>query len=259
MHALSARRLAAGYHGREVFSGVSFDLDGGELCALIGPNGSGKSTLLRTMLGLVPRTSGSVWIMGRDQSRLGRRETARLVSFLPQEFDPWSRMTVMETVLLGRHPHRPAWASDSAGDEAVAVESMEMAGISDLSGRRFYELSGGERRLVMLAAALAQKPAVLLLDEPAASLDFRHQIAVWDLMDRLAAAGLAIVASTHEVGTACRRAGRILALSPWSPPLFGKPGEVCDPGTLSTVFGLPLSSAGEALRGSAPACGGGGA
>lgn len=257
MHALSAGRLGAGYDGREVFSGVSFDLDAGELCALIGPNGSGKSTLLRTILGLVPRMSGTVTIMGRDLSGLGRREAARLVSFLPQEFDPWSRMTVMETVLLGRHPHRPAWASDSAGDEAVAVESMEMAGISGLSGRRFSELSGGERRLVMLAATLAQKPAVLLLDEPAASLDFRHQIAVWDLLERLAAAGLAIVASTHEVSTACRRAGRILALSPWSPPLFGAPREVCDPETLSTVFGLSLSVAGEALGGAAPVGGGG--
>ncbi len=223
-----------------MISDMSFSLREGELCGLLGPNGSGKSTLLRTILDIGPSWSGSVRICGLDSAALGRLERARKVSFLPQEYNIASRLTVRETVLLGRHPHRPPWQGDSEEDLEIAAECMAMTGVESLSGRSFAELSGGERRLVMLASALAQQPKLLLLDEPGSSLDFRHAVDLWVLLDRLAAAGLTILASTHELNTAARFLDSVLLLEGGVCRAFGTPAEVCTPELLGSVFGVAL-------------------
>lgn len=249
MQQLIARGLSAGYRGRIVLESVSFALEAGDVCAVIGPNGSGKSTLLRAVLDLGTERSGQVLIAGRDTRGLSRMEMARLVSFLPQEYNHYSRLTGMETVLLGRHPHRASWSLDSTADIEAALESMELTGVSHLSGRHFCELSGGERRLVMLASALAQKPSVLLLDEPAASLDFRHQIDVWRLLGRLGAMGVTVLASTHELGMASRSVTRMMAVSSGTCRAFGLPSEVCTGEVLGDVFGVNLAVAPDGFGG----------
>ena len=241
MQRLTVEGLSAGYGGRSVLSGVSFRLEEGDICAMIGPNGAGKSTLLRAILDLGTLLSGVVEIAGRDSRRLSRPEMARLASFLPQEYNHGSRLTVLETVLLGRHPHRQPWSGDSDTDLGIAEECMELTGVAGLAGRPFCELSGGERRLVMLASALAQKPVLLLLDEPAASLDFRHQIEVWKLLGRLGAMGVSILASTHEIGIASRFATHMLAVADGGARAFGSPPSVCTGGILRDVFGVDLA------------------
>lgn len=233
--------MSAGYGGSAVLSGVSFCLEEGDICAMIGPNGAGKSTLLRAILGLGTLLSGRVAIAGRDSKALSRPEMARLASFLPQEYNHGSRLTVLETVLLGRHPHRQPWSGDSDLDLGIAMECMELTGIARLAGRPFCELSGGERRLVMLASALAQKPVLLLLDEPAASLDFRHQIDVWKLLGRLGSMGVSVLASTHEIGIASRFATRMLAIAGGGSRAFGPPPSVCTGEVLGDVFGVELA------------------
>ncbi len=241
MQQLTVRNLEAGYSDAPILSGVSFCLDRGDVCAIIGPNGAGKSTLLRAILNLGIRRTGEVLIAGMDSGGMTRMELARLTSFLPQEYNHHSRLTVLETVLLGRHPHRSSWSPDSESDVATARECMDLTGVSGLSGRHFCELSGGERRLVMLASALAQKPALLLLDEPAASLDFRHQIDVWKLLDRLGSMGVTILASTHELGIASRFVNTMMAISGGTCRSFGSPQEVCTDKVLRDVFGVELA------------------
>ncbi len=241
MQRLTVEGLSAGYGGNSVLSDISFRLEEGGICAMIGPNGAGKSTLLRAILNLGTLMSGRVTIAGADSRTLTRLEMARLTSFLPQEYNHGSRLTVRETVLLGRHPHRQPWSTDSAVDLGIAEECMDLTGVAGLAGRPFCELSGGERRLVMLASALAQKPVLLLLDEPAASLDFRHQIEVWKLLGRLGRMGVSVLASTHEIGIAGRFATSVLAVAGGGSRAFGPPSSVCTGEILSDVFGVDLA------------------
>lgn len=210
---------------------------------MIGPNGAGKSTLLRGILGIGPVVEGSVSVCGRDSRGLSRLERARLMSFLPQEYNHSSRLTALETVLLGRHPHRAAWEGDSKEDLAISLEAMALAGVEHVRTRAFCELSGGERRLVMLASAIAQQPSVLLLDEPGSSLDFRHQADLWNLLHTLGSRGVTVLASTHELNTALRFVDRVLVISAGGMTAFGTPGEVCTPDLLGRVFGIALDVA----------------
>jgi ABC-type cobalamin/Fe3+-siderophores transport system ATPase subunit len=223
-----------------VLTGVSFRLREGELCGLIGPNGSGKSTLLKAILDIGPAWTGRISLCGLESSSLSRMERARLVSFLPQEYGTASRLTSLEMVLLGRHPHREAWEPDSGADAEVGRECLELAGIADLENRSFAELSGGERRLVMLASALAQQPRILLLDEPGSSLDFRHTVDLWKLLGRLTARGITVLASTHELNTAARFLDSVLLLGDGRCRAFGTPAAVCTPDLLSDAFGVSL-------------------
>ncbi len=249
MHSLRVEGLCAGYGGPPVLRDVTFSLEPGDVCGVIGPNGAGKSTLLRAILGLASTPDGIIRIDGRDAKSLSRMEMARKTAFLPQEYNHHSRLTVRETVLLGRHPHRPGWSPDSAEDRAIALECMELTGVSHLAPRPFCELSGGERRLVMLASVLAQRPMLLLLDEPAASLDFRHQIEVWQLARRLGSMGVTVLASTHELGISGRFTNRLLVISKGSCRCFGTPDEVCRPDLLSEVFEVGLMVASDGYGG----------
>lgn len=226
-----------------VLEGLSFGLDRGEVCAMIGPNGAGKSTLLRGILDIGPVVEGFVSVCGMDSRALSRLERARLMSFLPQEYSHVSRLTALETVLLGRHPHRAAWEGDSSRDLSIALEAMTLAGVEHVRGRAFCELSGGERRLVMLASAIAQQPSVLLLDEPGSSLDFRHQADLWNLLHTLGTRGVTVLASTHELNTALRFVDRVLVVAEGRMAAFGPPEEVCTPELLGGVFGIPLDVA----------------
>lgn len=167
-------------------------------------------------------------------------ERARLVSFLPQEYSASSRLTALEMTLLGRHPHHEAWEPDTARDLETARECLELSGIPGLENRVFSELSGGERRLVMLASALAQQPRVLLLDEPGSSLDFRHTVDLWALLDRLSRKGITVLASTHELNTAGRFLHSVLLLGNGRSRAFGPPSQVCTPELLTEVFGVDL-------------------
>jgi iron complex transport system ATP-binding protein len=249
MLSLEMSAVSVGYRGRSVLEGVDFQLEEGQVCGVIGPNGSGKSSLLKAVIGLGVETRGAIRICGRDQGSMTGIEKARLIAFLPQEYNHASRLTALETVLLGRHPHRAAWEGDSEEDLAIAMESMEAAGVESLSGRPFAELSGGERRLVMLASVLAQEPRILLLDEPGSSLDFRHQADLWLLIDRLSSRGITVLASTHELNTALGFLDRVLVIGKGRQEAFGEPSETLTAQLLGRVFGVALTVTGDGRGG----------
>lgn len=241
MSALTMAGVFAGYQDQEVLHGIDLTLDPGEICGLIGPNGAGKSTLLRSVIGLGVDVSGRVSVCDSDASCMPRSRLARMVSYLPQNFNPASRLTVFETVLLGRHPYRRGWSMDSGEDVETARMCMMETDTWHLRERPFSNLSGGEKRLVMLASALAQEPLILLLDEPGSSLDFRHQLNMWLLLKRLAGNGIAVLVSTHEVALAGRYLDSVLMLSEGRPVAFGPPSDVFRTEILSNVFGVRLS------------------
>lgn len=238
--ALRLDNVTAGYDSKCVLSDISLTVSHGEICGLIGPNGAGKSTLLRAILQLGVDMSGTITVCDKEISTISDNQQARLISYLPQNFNPFSRMTVAETVLLGRHPYRSGWAHDSPHDLEVAEESMLETDIWDLRDRIFSELSGGEKRLVMLASALAQEPELLLLDEPGSSLDFKHQMNMWLLLKKLSDRGIAVLVSTHEVAIAGRFLDSVLLLAEGHAKALGKPCDVFTTEILSEVFSVQL-------------------
>ncbi len=212
---LAAERVTARHPGAisDAVRDVSLHVSPGEVVALLGPNGSGKSTLLSALgADLLPR-SGRVLLDGSDVRDLRRRDFARRVARLPQEPACPEGLRVSSLVMSGRHPHVGPLSRASRRDHEVVHAALSTMSLLDLARRPVERLSGGERRRAWLAMALAQEPEVLLLDEPTAALDLRHQWEVVDALGRLARdRGLAVVASLHDVEQAAALAQRVAVM-----------------------------------------------
>ena len=238
---LAARSLRLTYGRREVMRGVDFALRLGEVVAVLGPNGSGKSTLLRGLGRLLRPSGGAVELDGRTLASWPPAELARRVALLSQSHAPAAELTVRELVALGRHPHQGFLALTSARDEAAIDRALEQTDLATLAGRPLGELSGGEAQRAWFALALAQEPEILLLDEPTAYLDLRHQLAVLELIRRLnAERGLAVVMALHDLGQAARYASRMVLLKEGLILADGPPEMVLTPDLVSATYGVEV-------------------
>jgi cobalamin transport system ATP-binding protein len=188
---------------RLVLDDVSFAAGTSAIVGLLGPNGSGKTTMLRLLSGTLKPTSGRVALDGSAIASLHRRDLARRIAVVPQETHSAFDFSALEIVLMGRYPHLGAFELEGADDYAIARDALAATGTSDLEGRRFATLSGGEKQRVVIASALAQAADVLLLDEPTASLDLGFQLDIAALLDRLnRRRGVTMVVSTHDLNLA---------------------------------------------------------
>ena len=241
--ACRVERVRFSYSGAEpVLDGIDLDVHRGTLHVLAGPNGSGKSTLLRLLAGLLEPRAGRIELSGRPVSALGRRAVAREVALVPQSVELAFPFTVAEYVLLGRTPHHARPWFDSAGDVRAARTALEATGVLPLSRRPYGSLSGGERQRVVVARALCQEPALLLLDEPTAHLDLRHQVALLDLLAlRVRRDGLTCVVVTHDLNLAARCCDTVTLLRTGEIAASGSPAEVLTPSRLRTVFGVEVA------------------
>ncbi|ODU50679.1 MAG: ABC transporter [Thiobacillus sp. SCN 63-374] len=212
MNMLEAEGLAIGYRHRPVGEGIDLALDAGEVLCLLGPNGGGKTTLFRTLLGILPPLAGAVRVAGRALSDWSRQALAKQLAYVPQSHAGLFAFTVEEVVLMGRTARLPRFSTPSARDREMARACLARLGIGHLAERIYTEISGGERQLALIARALAQEAAVLILDEPTASLDFGNQLRVLKEIDALKRQGLAILMSTHQPEHALRAADRIALL-----------------------------------------------
>jgi iron complex transport system ATP-binding protein len=229
--------VSFGYTATDVVKTITSEFAAGEFVALVGPNGAGKSTLLKIMGGLIRTYRGSARFFGDEIARVAPRDLARRLAFVPQDTQMVFPFTVAEIVLMGRLPHRPRTLFDSPSDAKSAKEAMLLTDTAELSQKRFNELSGGERQRVVLASALAQNPELLLLDEPTAFLDLKHQLQFYEILERLnAERGLTIVSVTHDVNLAARYAPRMIALRSGKFVADGTPEEVLTPQRLYDIF-----------------------
>lgn len=236
---LAAEGVAYAYGERTVLQGFDLAAEPGTVTAVLGPNGAGKSTALRLLSRLLRPGAGRVTLAGRDVWELPQRSFAREVAFLPQsEAAAWP-MTVEQVVLLGRAPHRGWLRPYTREDREALGDALRQVDLEDMRARDLDSLSGGERRRALLARALAQNARVLLLDEPGAHLDLRHQMELFQLLGRLAhGCGAAIVLSLHDLNLASLFAdvavllseGRILAQGPCQ--------EVLTPDRIHRAFGV---------------------
>lgn len=215
MAVLTARALATGYQAdRPIGSGLSLSLQAGELVCLLGPNGAGKSTLLRTLAGMQPPLGGEVRLFGDRLHHLPPRILARRLSLVLSEPLRVGLLSAYEIVALGRHPYTNWWGGLSDRDDRVVRWALAAVGAEPLSDRPVEQLSDGERQRIAIARALAQEPALLLLDEPTAHLDVPGRVEILQLLRRLVReTGRAIVLSTHDLELALRGADTIWLLA----------------------------------------------
>jgi iron complex transport system ATP-binding protein len=211
---LEARGLAIGHGGRVLARGLSLSLAAGEVLCLLGPNGAGKTTLLRTLLGLLRPHAGSVLLDGRGLANLSRRRIARRLAYVPQAASGGFAYTARQAVAMGRAAQLGALAAPGPRDLALAGAALDRLGIARLADRPVTELSGGERQLVLIARALAQEAAALILDEPASALDFGNQVRLLRLLSGLARDGLGVLFTTHQPDHALLIADRVALLGP---------------------------------------------
>ncbi len=231
---IEARGVSARLGPFPVLTGIDLRARAGELVALVGPNGAGKSTLLHVLAGDIAPTAGDVLLDGRPLASFRRIEAARRRGVLPQQFNVAFPFTVTEVVRMARAPWQSTDEHDR-DDEAVDT-AIEEAGITHLATREFTSLSGGERARVAFARLLAQRPTLMLLDEPTASLDIHYQEALLQVVRARIAGGCGAVVVMHDLGLAAAYADRVALLSRGTLAADGAPAEVLRPALLSEVY-----------------------
>jgi iron complex transport system ATP-binding protein len=240
---LSARDLAVRYPGTHTLAldGVTIELAPTRLVAVAGPNGSGKTTLVRALLGVLPLERGSAQLDGKPVSEWRRGPLARVVGVVSQREEVVFPLTVSQTVMLGRYPHLGPLAPIGFQDREATLKALRRCDIEDLAERHVDTLSGGEWQRVRVARALAQQPRILVLDEPTASLDVRHQMELFELIRTLVTDGLAGLVVTHELNLTARFADRVVLLNEGRVVADGTPVEVLRREILSEVFQWPVA------------------
>lgn len=213
MPLLQMRGLSLRIGDKDILQEITLDVRPGEFLALVGPNGAGKTSLIKCMAGLYRSWQGEILLAGRDLRTFSRRATACRISYVSQTEEADIPFTCLEFVLMSRYPHLSPFTTLRRSDREAAEQALVLTGMQHLSDRRMNTLSGGERRMVMIAAALAQGADLMLLDEPTAFLDYRHQRQVLQLLGDLnRRRGLTVVTALHDINTACRWSMRVAAL-----------------------------------------------
>jgi iron complex transport system ATP-binding protein len=236
---IAARGVGVSLGGRTIVDGVDLEAAPGTLTAIVGPNGSGKTTLLRALAGLLDH-SGQISVEGRDVRELTPPERARLVAYLPQNSELRAMLSVRQVVALGRYAQRPGLLSSMRSDAPAVLAALERVGVSELLEQPFPRLSGGQKRLVLLARALATGARSLLLDEPTASLDVKHSLQLFELLAELAADGYTVVVVLHDLDDVERHAARALLLDAGRVQAWGPPAEAAFSEAAERTYGVAL-------------------
>jgi len=233
---LEAHDLTVEIAGKCVCRSFDLRLEAGTCLGLLGPNGAGKTTLLHTLAGLRAPANGEIFLDGAPLKSLSRRRIARRLGLLMQQPEDSLPATVLETALIGRHPHIDFWRWESHADVNLARRALKQVGLDGLEQRSQNQLSGGEHRRLDIATVLTQDPQVLLLDEPAHQLDLHHQLALLSHFSHLARdLGHGVIMSLHDVNLAARFCNQVLLLFGQGETLLG-PVDMLDAERLSRLY-----------------------
>ncbi|MBN1872594.1 MAG: ABC transporter ATP-binding protein [Anaerolineae bacterium] len=224
----------------DVVQNITLDLPSGAVTAILGPNGSGKTTLLHLILGLLTPQRGHILLDGVHPTTYGHRQMSHILGLVPQEEPPAFNLNVLETVLLGRAPYLSLLQRPSDHDYATAFRALEIVGMTALWDRPVPALSGGERQLVILARALTQEPAILLLDEPTSHLDVSNARRILTLMRDLRAQGQTVIFTTHDPNAAATTADHVVLMHEGCVLHTGSVAETLTAAHLSATYDVPI-------------------
>jgi len=229
--------LSFSYSSTPVLKDITLDLTGPKFVSILGPNGVGKSTLIHCINKILSPTGGTVMLDGKDVKDITIKEMAKQVGYVPYSANDTFPLTVVDTVLMGRHPHSKWGSLDK--DLDIVYDTLKMLGISHLAMRNFNELSAGQHQKVMLARGLVQEPKVLLLDEPTSNLDIRHQLDVTKMLKRLSEEkGILVIMISHDISIAAKFSDEIIMLRDGAIYAAGTPNEVITEPNLEAVYGV---------------------
>ena len=228
--------------GRTLVDALTLNVDRGELLAVLGQNGSGKTLTMHTLAGLRPASGGRVSLDGQDIFTNRRQQVARQLALLPQHVDDIFPATVLDTAMIGRHPHIGRFQWESSADIDIGRAALAAVDLEGLARRDVLTLSGGERRRLAIAQVLTQQPDVYLLDEPTNHLDPQHQLDALRLFREKADAGAAVIASLHDVNLAVRFADRCLLLFGDGRWTIGATGDVLDEQCLTELYATTIEA-----------------
>lgn len=240
---LAAENISVTLGGKEILRGVNCKFISGKRTAIIGPNGAGKSTLLKILCLLNEKFSGAVTLDGKDIRAFGRKNLSKVMAILPQERDAPQDTTVKQLVSFGRFPHRKFFGGHSAEDEAAIKNALELTKLIDFENRQVASLSGGERQRAWLAMTLAQRPKILLLDEPTTYLDIAHQLEVMDIVAEVNKKfSTTIIMVLHDINHARLYSDEVLIIKDKGICAAGDPKKILNAKILGEVFNVEADS-----------------
>jgi iron complex transport system ATP-binding protein len=238
----SCSSLRVSVANRLLVDALDLDVTSGQLVAVLGQNGSGKSLTMHTLAGLRNADRGRVNLNGQSLAATRRQDIARHLALLPQHVDDIFPATVLDTAMIGRHPHIGRFNWESGADFDVANGALDAVGLTGLASRDVLTLSGGERRRLAIAQVLTQQPDIYLLDEPTNHLDPQHQLDALQLFRERADSGAIVIASLHDVNLAVRYADHCLLLygdGRWD---LGATHDILNPKRLSELYSTPMEA-----------------
>jgi iron complex transport system ATP-binding protein len=229
--------VSFGYNHAKVIDNITLEVKRGDFTGIIGPNGAGKTTLFKVITRVLKPWNGSITYKDKNISATGIRELAREIASVPQVIEAPFSFTVGEFVLMGRYPHSSMFSSPSQADLDIVNESLELTDAIEFKDRTLDRLSGGERQRVILAQALAQKPELLLLDEPTSHLDIGHQIAILDVVKKLNKKnGLTVIMVIHDLNLASEYCDQLILLDGGRVKVSGHPQDVIKYDIIEQVY-----------------------
>lgn len=241
-HTLKINRLVCGYDkGPDIVKGVTFELQPSAFTCILGANGCGKTTLLKTILGLLPARKGEVRCGDIDLMRLTEPQRALYLAYIPQAHRPPFPFTVSDVVRMGRTPHLNQLSRETPEDREVVRACLEQVGINHLAEVPYTRLSGGQQQLVIIARALAQQAAFLIMDEPTSSLDYGNQYRVLDQIIRLCDFGLGVLMVTHDPSHCFHAADQVLIMQDGKLQAAAPAQQVMTTSQLSELYQLRVS------------------
>lgn len=237
---LQVKALCFSYGTHEVLKKIDFEAKYGEFLSVLGANGVGKSTLFRCILGLLTLSSGKALIDGTDISELSASRLAQRIAYIPQSHNPVFNYNVFDMVLMGTTAQTGKFSTPGKKQTEAVENALSRLGISHLADRGYANLSGGERQLVLIARAIAQRAKILLMDEPSSSLDFGNRLRVMQTVRGLAQEGYCVIQSTHDPEQAYLYSDKILAMHDGSVIACGKPKDIFDADLISKLYGVEV-------------------
>ena len=226
--------------GRQILSGVTFDLKAGEIMEILGPNGAGKTTLLSLMMGLMKADAGEILIGGREIGTMKPKEISSAAAYVPQTHEPSFDYRVRDFIVMGAAPSKGMFQRPSGEDEDRCAAIMEELGIAHLADRSYIQISGGERQQVLIARAVMQNPEVILFDEPTAHLDYGNSYRTLELVREMAGKGFAVVITTHDPNQALLLGGKAGIIDREGCMTCGPVDEIITENRLADIYDCPL-------------------